>query len=528
VTLTAGRRIANAALLIAGGNVLSRLLGFVREPVIAALFGATGNADALEIATRIPQFVHELVIGGAVSGALIPVFSELAGDQKALRRTYSTVMGSVILVAGVSVIVLMLLAEPLVDLAAIGLQPETRELAVTMTRITLPALVFLAVSAITSARLYSRDRFAFPAFSTASLNATLIVFALALTPVVGPPGVAIGYLVGAAMHLMVQVPGLIRDRAGLTRPAWMSDPNFRQIVRLYVPIAAGLFVAQILVVVDANLASRTGEGSLATMRFATRLQQLPLGLIATAISLAFLPTLARNAPPSTRRLAVATEFRRRLAMAAKTAFLLIVPITVLLTTLSLPIIRLVYERGAFTEGATDSTAHALVIYAMQLPLTALDQIFIVAFYAMRNTITPVIVGVVSGLVYLATALLLVEPYGVFGLVTANTVQNSFHGIVLGLILWWLLRGTIHRDSWLFVAKLAFAGGVMALVALGLREIVREGIELDAREGWATLLIAGGAALAVYGGMLACLRIDEIAGMRTVVVQMVDRFKKRSA
>ena len=528
MTVTTGRRIATAALLIAGGNVLSRLLGFVREPVIAALFGVTGNADALEIATRIPQFVHELVIGGAVSGALIPVFSELAGDERALRRTYSTVIGTVILVAGASVIVLMLLAEPLVDLAAIGLQPETRKLAVTMTRITLPAILFLGVSAITAARLYSRDRFAFPAFSTASLNATLIVFALALTPVVGPPGVAIGYLAGAAMHLVVQVPGLIRDRAGLTRPAWKSDPNFRQIVRLYMPVAAGLFVAQVLVVVDSNLASRTGEGSLATMRFATRLQQFPLGLIATAISLAFLPTLARTAPPSIRSLAVATDFRRRLAMAAKAASLLIVPITVLMTVLSLPIIRLVYERGAFDAAATESTAHALAIYGMQLPLTALDQLFIVAFYAMRNTITPVIVGVVSGLVYLVTALLLVDPYGVFGLVTANTIQNSFHGVVLGLILWWLMRHTIHRASWVFAAKVVFAGVVMMLVALGLREVAREMFEPDAREGWATLLFAGGGALAAYAGMLTALRFDETAVLRTVVTQVVDRFNKRSA
>ncbi len=528
MTDSTGRRIATAALLIAGGNVLSRLLGFVREPVIAALFGASGNADALEIATRIPQFMHELVIGGAVSGALIPVFSELAGDEQALRRTFSTVVGTVAAIAGVAVVVLVLLAEPLVDLAAIGLSPETRELAVTMTRITLPSLLFLGVSAVTAARLYSRDRFAFPAFSTASLNATLIVFALALTPVVGPPGVAVGYLAGAAMHLLVQIPGLVRDRAGLTRPAWLGDPKFRQILRLYAPIAAGLLVAQILVVVDANLASRTGEGNLATMRFATRLQQFPLGLVATAISLAFLPTLSRSAPASIRGLATAMDFRRHLAIAAKVATLLIVPITVLMTVLSSPVIRLVYERGAFDAAATGPTGQALLIYAIQLPLTALDQLFIVTFYAMRNTITPVVVGVIGGGVYLATALSLVEPFGVFGLVTANTVQNSFHGLVLGLGLWWLMRGTTQRGGWRFAGKLVIAGGAMALVALGLREIVREGLEADGREGWLTLLLAGGGAVLTYGALLALLRIEEIAAVRTLARGLMSRMSPNSA
>ena len=527
MTEATGRRIATAALLIAGGNILSRLLGLVREPVIAALFGVGGTVDALEIATRIPQFMHELVIGGAVSGALIPVFSQLAGNDQALRRTFSTVIATVIAIAGVATAILVLLAEPLVDLAAIGLPPETRELAVTLTRITLPSLLFLGISAVTTARLYARDRYAFPAFSTASLNGTLIVFALALTPVVGPPGVALGYLAGAGMHLVVQLPALVRDRASLSPPAWLSDSQFHQILRLYAPVAAGLVVAQVLVIVDANLASRTGEGSLATMRFATRLQQFPIGLVATALSLAYLPTLARAAPASIRGLASAMEFRSLLAMAAKLSAILIIPITVLMTVLSTPIIRVVYERGLFDAAGTSATGPALLIYAIQLPLTALDQLFIVAFYAMRNTITPVVVGILGGGVYLATALSLVEPLGMLGLVTANTVQNSFHGLVLGLGLWWLMRGSIQRGSWVFAIKVALAGGVMALIALGLGEVVAS-LEPDGRPGWMTLLLAGGGAVAVYGAALVLLRVDELRALRTLIRGMLTRVRSRTA
>ena len=527
MTEATGRRIATAALLIAGGNILSRLLGLVREPVIAALFGVGGTVDALEIATRIPQFMHELVIGGAVSGALIPVFSQLAGNDQALRRTFSTVIATVIAIAGVATAILVLLAEPLVDLAAIGLPPETRELAVTLTRITLPSLLFLGISAVTTARLYARDRYAFPAFSTASLNGTLIVFALALTPVVGPPGVALGYLAGAGMHLVVQLPALVRDRASLSPPAWFSDSQFHQILRLYAPVAAGLVVAQVLVIVDANLASRTGEGSLATMRFATRLQQFPIGLVATALSLAYLPTLARTAPESIRGLASAMEFRSLLAMAAKLSAILIIPITVLMTVLSTPIIRVVYERGLFDAAGTSATGPALLIYAIQLPLTALDQLFIVAFYAMRNTITPVVVGILGGGIYLATALSLVEPLGMLGLVTANTVQNSFHGLVLGLGLWWLMRGSIQRGSWVFAIKVALAGGVMALIALGLGEMVAS-LEPDRRPGWLTLLLAGGGAVAVYAAALVLLRVDEIRALRTLIRSMLTRVRSRTA
>ncbi|MBM4438567.1 MAG: oligosaccharide flippase family protein, partial [Actinobacteria bacterium] len=188
MTSATGRRIVTAALLIAAGNILSRVLGFVREPVIAALLGAGREADALEVATRIPQLVHELVIGGAVAGVLIPIFSELAEDPAVLRRTYSNILASTGLALVGVVVVLLVLAGPLVDLSAVGLTPATRDLAVTMTRITLPAVAFLGVSAVAAARLYARDRFAFPAFSTATLNGTLIVLALGLTPIVGPPG----------------------------------------------------------------------------------------------------------------------------------------------------------------------------------------------------------------------------------------------------------------------------------------------------------------------------------------------------
>ena len=502
------RRIATAALLIAGGNVLSRVLGFVREPVIAALLGATGNTDALEVATRIPQLVHDLVVGGAVAGALIPVFSEMAGDEARLRRTFSSVLATVALALLGVVTVLVVWAEPLVDVAAGGLPPETRELAVTMTRITLPGVLFLGIAAVTTARLYARDRFAFPALSTASLNATLIVFALGLTPLVGPPGVALGYLAGAGMHLAIQIPGLIRDRARLTRPQWRNNPELWRVLRLYAPVAAGLVLAQVLVVVDTNLASRTGEGSLATMRFATRLQQFPLGLVASAIALAFLPALSRAAPSAASLLPGATDYKSALTLAAKTALVLMVPITVLLTVLSTPVIRVVYERGAFDAAATVPVGTALFIYALQLPLTALDQLFIAAFYATRNTVTPVLVGVVGGLVYLVTALALVEPLGVFGLVTANTVQNSFHGLVLGWLLWRRLRGFGEPGVWRFAAKIALSGLVAAGVALAVRELMVQGVEPDGRAGWATLGLAGVAALVAYAAALAALRVRE--------------------
>ena len=165
-----GRRIAFAASLVAAGNVLSRLLGFVREPVIAALFGATGTADAFEVATRVPNMLFDVVVGGAISAVLVPVFSGLDND----KRRSASLFYSLLLVIGVGiaavVAVLVVLAHPLVTLLAPAFSDETHNMAVTMLRITLPGVILLGLSAVVSGRLYAAERFAFPAFSVTALN----------------------------------------------------------------------------------------------------------------------------------------------------------------------------------------------------------------------------------------------------------------------------------------------------------------------------------------------------------------------
>jgi putative peptidoglycan lipid II flippase len=509
VNPTTSRRLALAAVLVASGNVLSRLLGLIREPVIAALFGASGNADAFEVASRLPQLVHDLVIGGAVSGVLIPLFSELASDDQRLTRTFTALLTSVGLALLGVVGLMMLLAEPLVSLAAPGLPESTRATAVTMTRITMPGVVFLGVSAIAAARLYARDRFAAPSLAPATLNGTMIVLALSLTPVVGPTGVALGYLAGTAAHLLVHIPALIREGTRFSWPRWKENTDATRALRLYLPIAGGLVIAQALVIVDTNLASRTGEGSLAVMRFATRLQQFPLGLIGSAVALAFLPVLARSAPATPQALRTATTFKYGVVTAGRSALALMIPVTIIMLVLTTSIVRAVYERGAFDSAATEATSLALFIYAIQLPLTVLDQVFISAYYATRNTRTPVLVGIASGGVYLLTALTLTSTYGLYGLVTANTVQNSFHAILLGVLLWRRIGGLRGRGLWLFTVQVSVAGILAGLLGYAARELF---ITSSTATGWVALTLPAAVILATYTALLWTFRVPELPAL----------------
>ncbi len=520
ISSSAGRRIALAASLVAAGNVLSRLLGFIREPVIAALFGATGATDAFEVATRLPTMIFDVAIGGAVSAVLVPVFTSVTDDEQSASDLFNSIALTVLAFASAMVLPLVIFADPLISLIAPDFSADTHDLAVTMSRITLPAVLLLSVSAVASGRLYAAERFAFPAFSVSALNATVIVGALALTPVIGPPGVAIGYLAGAFAHLGIQIPGLARTRIRLGRPGLLANPQFHRALKLYAPVVGGLIFAQLIVLIDTRLASGAGEGSLAMMRFATRLQQFPLGVVVAAVTLATLPLLSRAAPERFADLPRSPEFRRLLGLTTRYLLLLIVPVTILMIGLAEPIIRVVYLRGEFVEASVQPTALALLIYSLQLPLVALDQLFIFAYYSARNTRTPVLVGVVGGLVYLAVAIPAVGPVGFHGLVWANTAQNAFHAVVLGLLLWRAVGTVSLRPHFGFGLKLAGAAVITIGAMVALSEFLRSTGYLS--EFPALILVTAGS-LAVYASATRAFRFQEARDLTDRLRTLLGRY-----
>lgn len=523
--MSAGSHIALAAIIIASGNVLSRLLGFVREPVIAALFGATGATDAFEVATRLPTMIFDVAIGGAVSAVLVPVFTSIYHDKKASSDLLLSICISVFVFASTMVLILSIFAEQLISLIAADFPPETHRLAVTMTRITLPAVLLLSLSAVVSGRLYAAKKFAFPAFSISAMNGTLIVAALALTPLIGPPGVAVGYLVGAIAHLGIQLPGLANTGTRLLRPGLLANPRLRQALNLYLPVVAGLAFAQIIVLIDTRLAVSTGEGSLAMMRFATRLQQFPLGVVVTAVTLATLPLLSQAAPKRFADLVLSGEFRRLLGLTTRYLLLLIIPLAIIAIGLNESIIRLVYLRGAFLEENVAPTAHALLIYSVQLPFVAVDQLFIFAYYAARNTRTPVVVGIATGIIYVAVASATVKQLGFHGLVWANTAQNSCHALVLGLLLW---RATGMSS---FRPHIQFAVGIFTASALAIGMLILlKHLLGNAEEGLGlpnlSLVFTG--TLIVYAATIRIIGVQEAKDLMNQLRALLNRYHPRNA
>ena len=490
--------MAAAALLIALGGVLSRLVGLVREPIIAYYFGRGVQVDAFQIAWTVPSTVYDLLIAGAVSAALVPVFSEYAeGEPDEFWRIVSGVL-TIALAALTALAALAVWQAPaLVALQTPPDQTELRTIATPLMRLLMPAVLLMGISGLATAVLHAQRRFLLPAFVMVVFNLGMVLGMVLLHERLGVTSLAVGAFIGALGQVALQLPGLrgARLRGGLS----VAHPAVRRIMRLYGPVALGIGFSIIGTLIDRRLAAGF-PAALGTMRYATTLIQFPLGLVASAVALAVLPTLSRQSASADE-----ASFRATLAMGLKVVLLLILPATAGLAALAGPITGLAFQRGLFTADDTAITALALLCYLPGLPAAAIDQLLLFAFYARKNTLTPNLIQGAAILCYLLVALplLLFTRLGFLALVLGNSAQWIGHA----LITYVMLRRAVPLDGLRLgeatgkglLASALMAGAVLGLATLG--------------AGMPPLLLvplAGGAGMLLYFAACAALRVEALS------------------
>ena len=522
--------VAKAAGILSLGNVASRVLGLVRETVKADLFGASPYVSAFEVAAIVPTIIYDLLIGGLLSSALVPVFSDYVAPEKRqeLWRIFSLVLSLAVVTLATIVIFLEIFAPQVAWLLGGGFEPQVQAVTTKMIRIILPAVLFFGLSGIVTGLLYTLKRFTYPAFGAAIYNAGIITAALLLADRINIYSLGLGILLGAILQLAIQLPDLRDVRFSFSLD--LSHPALRRIVGLYLPVILGLVVSNIGIAIDRNLASRTGGESIAWMQFATRLIQLPIGLISAAVSLAILPTLSQygseaasdqcqtsniqcptsNVKRQTSNVKYETsEFQRTLALGLKMVLVAIIPATVGLFVLATPIVSLLYQHGNFDARDTVQTAMALRYYLLGLTFAAIDLPLVFAFYARKDTLTPALVGVLGVVVYLIVALSLIRPLGMIGLILANSTQLTVHALTMLVLIQRRLGGLGGHGIMTLAFKALFAslamGGATYLTLSGLQTA------LDANTLVGKLVIVGGAGgvgVIIYLGMIVVLRVEE--------------------
>jgi putative peptidoglycan lipid II flippase len=533
----AGGSIAAAAAVLMAGTLLSRVLGLAREQIAAYLFGAGNTIAAFTIADNIHTMLFDLVMSGMMEAALIPVLSQyVAPEQRQeLRRITGALLTLILGVVGSALVLMELFAPTVVrGMTALGGGEEARgadtvDLTVQLVRMILPAVFLLAISTVLISTLYTLQRFTRPALSLSLRNVAIVVTTLALGwTSFGVRAMVLGIVIGAVLMVAVQLPGL-RDALPIPNTN-LGHPAIRRIGRLYLPISLGLLANTAALVVDRNLAWGIGEHALGAMRYATTLNQMVLGLVAAAISLASLPALARYAAEGDEHAYFAT-----LARGLRMVAVLVIPATLGLAALSWPAVRALFEHGATDRAGALRILLALLIYLPGTLFAAFDQVLIFAFYARQNTRTPQIVGVLAIGIYFVFALTLAPLLGMAGLVAANSAQFIFHTLVMIVLLRRLLASAGPAAASFECARLlrtlrvaALVGAGMALAAGALAWALSMGLP-NPTDSLGHLLrellilcLPAALGVALYVGGLLLFRIEEMQQIQTRLLGVVRR------
>ncbi|MBN1200774.1 MAG: murein biosynthesis integral membrane protein MurJ [Anaerolineae bacterium] len=499
-----------ATSVIALGNVSSRVLGLVREMILSALFGAGAAVDAFNLAIIVPRSLYDLLIGGHVNSALVPVLSEYAArkDRAALWDLVNALLTVVVIGLAILVLGLELLAPQVIGIVASDkATPDVIDRATSLLRITAPALMFLSLFAVLSGLLYALRRFTWPAFASTVFNGTIVLITLIFAHSLDITAAAVGWLVGAVVQLILQAPGLRDARLRLKLRGALAHPGVRKIGLLYVPVMASLAL-DVLVnrSFSYNLASSTGEGSISYMNWATTLIQFPQGLVAIAISVAILPTLSRQVSRTAEDGLL--PFKNTLGQGLRLAIVLIIPASVGLFALAGPVVSLIFEHGKFYAADTAITALALRLYLLGLPFAAVDLLLVFAFYARQNTITPALIGLVSLVAYMVVAVVLLPWYSFFALMIADSVKHLVHTGVSAWLLRRGLNGYGNQRLGSTVLKTALAAAVMGVAAFGAALVLDYRLPANLFGRLITVGVGGGVGLLVFGLLAMWLKLDE--------------------
>jgi putative peptidoglycan lipid II flippase len=516
--------VVRAAGLIGAATFSSRILGFIRDMVLARLFGATPAADAFFVAYRVPNLLRELFAEGSMSSAFIPVFTEYhqrRGKTDAWELASAVFTTLLTILTGLTLLGLVA-APAIVWLLAPGFHDHPDKLAMTtwLTRVMFPYLLFISLAALAMGVLNSVRAFAAPAFSPVLFNVCIISAACLLSPLLSEPilGVAIGVVVGGAMQFFMQLPGL-RARGLLFR--WRFEPTHPGVVRigkLLVPSLLGMSVTQVNITVSTILASFFA-GAPTYLFYGMRLIQFPLGIFGVALATAILPTLSAQATRGALE-----ELRVTLGFGLRMILFIILPAMAGLILLRRPIVHLFFEHGTFTAQDTVATATAVLCYAAGLWAFAGVRIIVAAYYSLQDTKTPAIAAAIAVGANLGFSLLLMGPLQHAGLALATALASMVNGAILVTMLDRRLGGV----DW--AAILRSSGRVLlATVPVAAASLWVAGAAVWTHPGeWmakSVMLVVGiGLSITGYVAVHALMRSDELDALWAIVKGKLRRGK----
>lgn len=515
-------QVSGSTLIVMIGLALAIPVGLVRQRIIALRFGTGALLDAYTAANGIPELLFTMLAGGALAFAFIPVYTEFLdrGDHAGADALFSQVVNTIFLLTALAAVLVSIFAPTLVGAPwgiAPNFAPETQHLTTQLMRVLLLSTIIFAVSSILTGALHAHQHFLLPALAPIMYSLGIILGALFLSPSMGIFGLAWGAVLGALLHLAVQVPGFVRFGLAWKPVFGWRSPALQRVGVLMAPRVIDLFMARISIDwINSNLGSGLGEGRVSALRYAYQLMNMPWTLIGTAIGIAVFPTMAVLAA----RKDVEAQ-RDALSGALRAILTLALPAAVALVMLGRPVIQVLYEGGEFTAESTQLVYFALQFYAITLISQSMLEVVVRAFAAQQDTLTPLLVSFFTTALNIGLAIWLSRPLGVGGLAhgglaLANGIAVGIESLIGLTILHFRWKGIDARRILLDTAKSAAAALLMGGLLWGMQSVFSFGPLL-------TLLIGAILGGAVYFGVALLLGIEEI---RTIPQALFRQFLKR--
>lgn len=512
--------MAAATTLVGGAMVASRILGFLRNSILAYDFGQTRVMDAYNTAYNIPDTLYLVLIGGGVSSAFIPVLARYLEqhEHQELRDVVSAAFSTVLVAIGAIILLGVVFAPAYMHLLARGFSRPALDLTVMLTRILVVTIIFHALNGVLIGTQYAHSSFLATAIGPLVYNSTIIVLGLLLAHRLGVVAFAWSTLLGAGGNFVVQLWGVRRLGIRLHLHLDLRNPGLRRIGQLMLPVTLGMSVAQVnLLINQSYFASFLAHGDINALNLSSRIMLMPV-LAATSIGITLLPALSRLALGTDRRAFVASLERSLTAV-----LFLSIPAGIGLMTLAVPLIRLLFQHGAFTSGATSHTAQALIFYAIGIAAYGAYEILSRAFYALQQTRTPLVTGLVSMAVGLVLNVVLVRVMSYRGLALSYSVTGMINAVLL-LVMLRRQLGPLggRRILSTSLKTLVAAAGMGAVVTAYLRLVpaVTLGPRLVAQAAQA--MLPTGLAIVVFAVLCWALKIREF---QLLVAKVTTRLRR---
>jgi putative peptidoglycan lipid II flippase len=515
--MSENKELTKAAGVVGAATLLSRIFGYLRDMIIAWFFGAGLATDAFFVAFRIPNLLRRLFAEGSLTVSFIPVFTEYLtnrGRQSAFELAGAVFRLLSVILAVVTVLGI-LLAPVIVTVMAPGFSgsAEKFDLTVLLTRIMFPYILFIGLVALCMGILNALGHFAAPALAPVFLNLAMIASVFGFASFFERPiiGLGVGVLIGGMLQLALQVPFLLKQGFFFWRRFPWYHPAVKRIGKLMTPAVFGSAVYQINILVGTLLASLLPEGSISYLYYADRLVQFPLGVFAIAIGTAVLPSLSRQAAAQD-----ISALRDTFAYTMRLLFFVTIPAMIGLIVLRVPIVQLLFNRGAFDVTSTRLTAEALLYYSLGLWAFSGVRVVVATFYALQDTKTPVKVAIFSLLANIVFSILLMGPMLHGGLALATSLSSMLN---LGTLIWFLKKRLGRIGAYNILKSVSISSAASLVMGLTIGWFLQY-IKLECNTSSIRLMIylavsvIGGTA--IYGGLSRIFKSKEL----TAVVGML--------